>query len=107
MRLPKRVDVCGLIYTVIRVTGRTPKSLLPVEWKDTTCGYFVTDPKATIWVRAFPGNPQRELDSFVHELQHAVLDASGAGRFVKREEDFLHTYTPALITTLKSAKVIR
>lgn len=108
MRLPKRVNICGQDYSVLRVTPRTPRKALPPEWKDDTDGYWLAAEKR-ILVKAYPKNAERELDSLVHELQHAALDASGAGRFLKanREEDFLHTYTPALIATLKAAKVIR
>jgi hypothetical protein len=107
MRLPKHVVVCGYDYEVIRVTARTPASILPKDWGETTCGYFETDPIARIWIRSVPKNPAIELDSFVHEILHAVLYGSGAGRFVKREEDLLHTLTPAFIAALKSARLIR
>jgi hypothetical protein len=60
-----------------------------------------------MWIKRL--NPTRDRDAFFHELQHMTLDASGAGRYIRkgREEDFVHTYTPALVCSLVSAKLLR
>lgn len=104
MRLPRKVTVCGLEYQVVRVrSGEEPS-----DWVEGQEGAFDAE-KAMIWVKACPGNPSREFDTLMHEIQHVCLDASGAGRFIRkgREEDFVHVYTPALIAAQRSAGLLR
>lgn len=100
MRLPKQVTVCGLTCNIHKVTHQ---SQAPAEMGETTYGLYNAK-TGDMHIREVEGT--RTFDTLIHELIHAILSASGADHFVKNEEGFVKVFTPALITTLKDAKLI-
>lgn len=102
MKLPKRVQVLDLTYCV-GVKEELDLDGHPAEG--------ITDYAAgEIWVRSDQAaNPTRARGTLVHELIHAILDATGADDYLRRgkEEDFVQAFAPALITTLESAGLLK
>lgn len=105
-----KVDVCGISYQIL---AASPKELWKIAEGVDVEGY--TDPsKAEIYmVSTVPDG--RYNDTLLHELQHAIFEASGLSSQLQEllglndnaihnlEEVIIRIYTPALHTTLRSA----
>ena len=100
-----RVDVCGQDYDV----------LIDPELKiDGECSYSENV------IRVSPQAYWRMVDTYLHELLHALIDASGLGWQMRQrlkmtkaqwrafEEDFIvRPMTPSLLATLKNGGLLR
>lgn len=121
MKLPRTVSVCGLTYRLIVVPrgSRGPKG-----WTNGRQGHeALTDiEQGTIhFSYKLLRNPTRLRDALVHELFHALSEATGLRCWLKKitrgraraektwelEEDVIRILTPALITTFQSAGLLR
>lgn len=55
-------------------------------------------------------NPDRLVDTLIHELWHALLDGSGVGYWLEKkgvnQEKLIRFLTPAWVALLRSAKLL-
>jgi hypothetical protein len=110
----RRIAIGDLTY---RVRTVPPGSKGPPDWRPELDG--LTDLEGACIYVASQLRGERLTHTIVHEILHAILDASGAGRLLwtlaelqKRddgevEEDFVRMVTPMLITALRSARLLR
>lgn len=100
-----RVDICGQDYDII---------VDPDLKIDGECSYSENV------IRVSPQAYWRMVDTYLHELLHALIDASGLGWQMRQrlkmtkaqwrafEEDFIvRPMTPALLATLKNGGMLR
>lgn len=100
-----RVDICGQDYDII---------VDPDLKIDGECSYSENV------IRVSPQAYWRMIDTYLHELLHALIDASGLGWQMRQrlkmtkaqwrafEEDFIvRPMTPALLATLKNGGLLR
>ncbi len=113
MKLYRRVNVCGLSYEVYFASAEEVPNLSADEAR-------TEYQENRIYIReSLRNNPTRVRDNLVHELQHAILEASGLGawmrahtklskaHYIEFEELLIRIQTPALITTLQSAGLLK
>lgn len=109
------VVVGDLVY---RVVVLRPGDAKPEDWSADHEG--MTDCKAgKLYVSEYHDNPARQQSVFFHELVHAALEASGTVRALHAlaeaqgrdedavEEDFVASFSPALLGALRSAGLVR
>lgn len=109
MKLLKKLEICGQTYSIFSVKKGDVKGMGTAEG--------MTDVlKNEIYLKQkLLKNPCRFLDTLVHEILHAIFDASGLGFWLKRkmkvrgnawiraQEELIRFQTPALVSTLKNA----
>jgi len=104
-----KVQVCGLDYSIKVSNGDETPALKGNEGITdyATCTIFLSD--------TLPET--RALDTLVHEIIHAIFEASGADNYLKTkwrkgikgaevEEHLIRLLTPALITSFRSAGLL-
>lgn len=110
MRIYLSPEVCGLTYKVFLATGLEVSELVQNEgWTDCE--------NCRIYLRAsLAKTPSRLFDTLVHELTHALFEACGISHLLAVqcpkdaddvEELIIRMMTPALITTFRSAGLLK
>lgn len=120
MKIPPKFTVMGIEYCVVFVG----KSRMSKESGYAEAYGCVDQNRGIVYLaKALKKNPTMLRDTLLHEvLGHVVLETSGLGywlrekmrlgkdkkyeKWIEAQETFVRWYTPALITTLKSLKVI-
>lgn len=116
MKIPKKVDVCGITYRVVFIG---PKRMQKESGYKRGYGCVDQDKAIIYLAKSSRNNPTLLRDSLVHEIVgHALWHASGLGywletrikpktNFFKFQETFVRWHTPAVITTLRAMGLLK
>lgn len=108
MKLLKKIVICGQRYSIFSVKKGEVKGMGRAE------GMTIVSKNVIYIKERLLKNPDRFMDTLIHEILHALFDASGLGFWLKEKYQFteegwfkfqekvIRFQTPALLSTLAS-----